>query len=185
MVISEKELSIHFVSARISSHQFLPTPLAHAHNILTVTPGPDERYILENPGAHSDSHPVSNSNSNQGGDGVIETLSLDTDSASANLGKITAYRSGGIAVTTPQSTTDIFYTKDQVDAMIAPLQAQVAVMSLQISALQNASLQVRINGILHPCSRLSFDSGSMSTMYTDSVDHCHVWVTGPPLDPPF
>ena len=38
-----------------------------------------------------------------------------------------------MAVTTPQSTTDIHYTKTEVDAMIASLQAQ-------ITALQQSSL---------------------------------------------
>ena len=57
-------------------------------------------------------------------------------------------------------------------------------MSFQISALQNAQLKVRINGVLQPCARISFDSGTMSTMYTASVDHCRVWVSGPPVDDP-
>ena len=88
--------------------------------------------------------------------------------------------------TTPQSWDDRYYSRVEVDAMIAPLQAQVAVMSLQITALQAAALKVRINGVLEPCSRLSFDSGSVSTMYTDSVGQCHVWVgyVSPPLDSP-
>ncbi len=89
-------------------------------------------------------------------------------------------------MTTPQSWDDRYYTRAEVDALLAPLQAQVAVMSFQIAALQDAALKVRINGVLEPCSRLSFDSGSISTMYTDSVDHCHMWVghVSPPLDSP-
>jgi hypothetical protein len=79
-----------------------------------------------------------------------------------------------------------FYTKNEVDVLLANLTTQIVGLQAQISALQNAALQVRINGVLQPCSRLSFDSGSISTMYTGSVDHCHVWVghVSPPLDPP-
>ena len=111
---------------------------------------------------------------------MLSSLSIDTQTGSANLGKVTGILTDGTAVTTGQSTFDLHPGL----ADFASLQAQVAVLSLQIAAMQSAQLQVRINGVLQPCSRLSFDSGSMSTMYTDSVDHCHVWVTGPPLDPP-
>ena len=114
--------------------------------------------------------------------------SYDVLSGSATLGRITAIRQpGGVVISSPQSTTDIHYTKAQVDAMVAPLQAQLAVMSFQIAALQSAALKVRINGVLQPCSRLSFDSTNLSTMYTASVDHCHVWVSGDagtPVDSP-
>ena len=77
--------------------------------------------------------------------------------------------------------------------MIASLQAQVTVLSLQLSAIQAQQLQVRINGVLQPCARISFDSANLNTVYTASVDHCHVWshyhdasgnIVGVPSDPP-
>ena len=113
---------------------------------------------------------------------------MDFLSDTGHIGAITTL---GVTVTTPQSLDDRSYSRAEVDQLLSPLtsslaslQAQVAVMSFQISAIQSAQLQVRINGVLKPCARLSFDPGSTSTMYTESVDHCHVWVTGPPIDPP-
>ena len=79
-------------------------------------------------------------------------------------------------------------TVDTYNALLASvvsLQTQVAVMSFQITALQNAALHVRDgSGNYQPVSRISFDSGSMSMMYSGGTDHCHVWVTGPPVDDP-
>lgn len=167
---------------QVSVLQFMPTPLAHAYNLLSVTS--DERYVLNSPSDHSGSHPQS---SGSGGSPVLSSLSIDTLTGSANLGKFIGILTDGTAVTSGQSTLDLHPSLTDYNALlasVASLQAQVAVMSFQISALQNSQLQVRINGVLQPCSRLSFDSGSVSTMYTASVDHCHVWTGGVPLDDP-
>lgn len=102
----------------ISTLQLPPTPLAHAYNLLSVTPGPGEHYFLNNPAARSDSHPVSGGSGSGSSDGVIQALSIDPDSAGANTGKITAYISGGVAITTPQSTTDIHYSNTEADALL-------------------------------------------------------------------
>ena len=78
--------------------------------------------------------------SGSGSDGYIASISLDTQ-AGASLGKITAIRQpGGVAVTSPNSTTDIHYTKDEVDAMLASLQAQItALQPLTFKGANNAT----------------------------------------------
>ena len=126
-------------------------------------------------------------------DGYIASIQIDTQ-AGAGLGKITAIRQpGGVAITSPESTTEIHYTRDEIDNLLSPLttqianlQAQVAVMSFQLSTVQGSLPQVRISGILKPLKILSFHSASISEMYTDSSEHGHVWVSHvhPPVDHP-
>ena len=163
----------------VSVVQVVPNP-TNQQNMLLTSFGTGMHW--ENPGAHTAAH----GGMGGSGDGLIGSLDFLSDT-----GHIRAITTTNVTVTTPQSLDDRYYSRNDVDALLLPLttslaslQAQVAVMSLQISAIQSAQLQVRINGVLQPCSRISFDSGSMATMYTDSVDHCHVWVTGPPVDPP-
>ena len=68
--------------------------------------------------------------------GDIASLSIDAQEGSG-LGKITAIRQpGGTPIVTPQSTVDIHYTKSEIDTMLASLQAQVAVMSFQLSSIE-------------------------------------------------
>lgn len=149
----------------ISTLQLLPTPLAHAYNLLSVTPGPNESYFLNNPGAHSNSHPGGSGSGSS--DGVLQTLSIDTGNASANLGKVTAYITGGIAITTPQATTDIHYTKTEVDALLNAITSQHA-MDVSISnglhtlrAQQIAALDARIAALeAIPRLTMKFQGGS-------------------------
>ena len=140
----------------------------------------------ESPATHTAAHGSFGGGS--GGDGLIGSLDFLSET-----GQIRAITTTSVVVTTPQSLDDRYYSRAEVDQLLSPLttslaslQAQVAVMSFQITAIQNAALKVRVAGVLQPRSRLSFDSGSVSTMYTESSDHCHVWVghVSPPLDSP-
>lgn len=162
-------LVLKYMGTPVSTVRFLPDPTN-----IGLLAGDAIGYHIETSTAHG---VHGGQGSGTSSDGYISGLSIDTQ-AGAGLGTITAIRSpDGTAITTAQSTVDIHYTRLQTDALIANLQSQ-------ITALQAALLQVRINGVLQPCSRLSFDSGSVSTMYTAASDHCHVWVTGPPVDSP-
>ena len=140
----------------------------------------------ENPGAHTASH--GNTGGGGSGDGLIASLDFLSDT-----GKIRAITTSQVTVTTPQTLDDRYYTRDSVDNLLSPLttqiaslQAQVAVLSFQLSPVGGKLPQVRISGILKPLKILSFDSASISEMYTDSSEHCHVWVSHvhPPVDHP-
>ena len=93
-------------------------------------------------------------------------------------------------MTTPQSLDDRYVTIDTYNALlasVASLQAQVAAMSFSLANTQANMLQVRDpNGVYQPCSKLSFDSGSLSSMHTPANASHHVWVgsVSPPLDSP-
>lgn len=162
-------LVLKYMGTPVSTCRFLPDPTN-----IGLLAGDAIGYHIETATAHG-VHGGGGSGTTS--DGYISSLNINTQ-AGTGLGKITAIRSpDGTAITSAQSTVDIHHTRDETNTLIADLQAQ-------ITALQAALLQVRINGVLQPCSRLSFDSGSVSTMYTAATDHCHVWTTGPPVDSP-
>ena len=120
---------------------------------------------------------------------MLSSLTLDTQTG-AGLGTIVALLSDGSAVVSGQSTTSIHPTLDQYNALLASvisLQTQVAALSFSLSQTQANQLQVRDpQGVYQPCSKLSFDSGSISTIHTSGTASHHAWVgaVSPPLDPP-
>lgn len=167
----------------VSSVSCVPSPLNQQDMILTSY---GSGMHWENPGAHTASHGITQNSGGGSNDGVLASLDFLSDS-----GKIRVITTTQVTVTTPQTLDDRYYTRDSVDNLLTPLttqiaslQAQVAVMSFQLSTVQGSLPQVRINGVLEPLKRLSFDSASVSTVYTNSLGHVHVWVTGPPVDPP-
>ena len=173
-----------------SEFQFLPSPLNHPQNLLSVSPGPGEVYFLNNPSAHSHLHPNSGGGSG-GADGVLQSLSIDTQAGSAGLGKITGILSNGVGVTTGQSTLDLHPTlndHNSLTASVASLQAQVAGLSIQLSIVQAALPKVRLNPgeTPVPLRIISFDSGSMAEVYDTASGHVHVWTsaTSLPIDSP-
>ena len=173
-----------------SEFQFLPSPLNHPQNLLSVSPGPNEVYFLNNPSAHSHLHPNSRGGSG-GADGVLQSLSIDTQAGSAGLGKITGILSNGVGVTTGQSTLDLHPTlndHNSLTASVASLQAQVAALSIQLSIVQAALPKVRLNPgeTPVPLRIISFDSGSMAEVYDTASGHVHVWTsaTSLPIDSP-
>ena len=173
-----------------SEFQFLPSPLNHPQNLLSVSPGPNEVYFLNNPSAHSHLHPNSGGGSG-GADGVLQSLSIDTQAGSAGLGKITGILSNGVGVTTGQSTLDLHPTLDDHNSLmasVASLQAQVAALSIQLSFVQAALSKVRLNPGESPVPLriISFDSGSMAEVYDTASGHVHVWTsaTSLPIDSP-
>lgn len=128
--------------------------------------------FYQNAGAHTAAHGSGGSSS---GDGLIGSLDFLSDT-----GHLRAITTTGVTVTTPQSLDDRYVTVDTYNALLASvvsLQTQVAVMSFQITALQNAAPHVRdASGAYQPVGRLSVDSGSMAMMYSGGTDHLHVWV---------
>ena len=174
-----------------SEYQFLPSPLNHPQNLLSVSPGPNEVYFLNNPSAHSHLHPNNGGGGGGSADGVLQTLSIDTQAGSAGLGKITGILSSGVGVTTGQSTLDLHPSIDDHNALlasVASLQAQVAALSFQISIVQAALPKVRLNPgeTPVPFRIISFDSGSMAEAYDAALEHVHVWTsaTSLPIDSP-
>ena len=99
----------------------------------------------ENPGAHTASH--GNSEGGGSGDGLIASLDFLSDT-----GKIRAITTSQVTVTTPQSLDDRYHSRDEIDNLLTPLttqiaslQAQVAVLSFQLSIVNGNLPQVRIN----------------------------------------
>ena len=142
---------------------------------------PSGRIFYDNAGSHTASHGITN----QGGtaDGLIASLDFLSDS-----GLIRAITTTGVTITTPQSLDDRFMTRNEINALIAPIQALAAVLSLQISSVQASLPKVRLNPGENPVpfKIISFDSGSMAEVYDTPSQHVHVWAsaTSPPIDSP-
>ena len=108
----------------------------------------------------------------------------------SDTGKLRLIRSDGTVTSSPQSGDGRYGTIDTYNSLLASvvsLQAQVAAMSFSLASTQANMLQVQDpNGVYQPCSKLSFDSGSISTMHTRATGSHHAWVgsVSPPLDPP-
>ena len=173
-----------------SEFRFLPSPINHPQNLLSVSPGPNEIYFPNNPSAHSHLHPNSGGGSG-GADGVLQSLSIDTQAGSPGLGRMTGILSNGVGVTSGQSTLDLHPTLDDHNALlasVASLQAQVATLSFQLSFVQAAQPKVRLNPgeTPVPFRIISFDSGSMAEAYDAALEHVHVRTsaTSLPIDSP-
>ena len=106
----------------------------------------------------------------------------------SDTGKIRSIDSLGGIVTTPQSLDDRYYTRDEVNALLAPIQALSAILSFQLTSVQASLPKVRLNPGESPVpfKIISFDSGSMAEVYDTPSQHVHVWAsaTSPPIDSP-
>ena len=124
---------------------------------------------------------VSSGSGGSGADGTLASMDFLSDT-----GKIRSIDSSGGIVTTPQSVDDRYYTRDEVNALLAPIQALTAVLSFQLSNVQASLPKVRLNPgeIPVPFKIISFDSGSMAEVYDSTLQHVHVWTsaTSPPID---
>ena len=116
-------------------------------------------------------------------DGVVASADFLSDT-----GKLRLITSGGTVITSPQSWDDRYVTIETHNSLLASvvsLQVQVAAMSFSLSSVQASLPKVRRSGVDTPLRLISFDTGSMATMYGPIDDHVHVWAaaTSVPLDP--
>ena len=127
---------------------------------------------------------------------------MDTDSAGANLGKITAIRQpGGVAITSPQSTADIHYTKEEVDALLATINGLITALNASIGAnatyaqglntrlvaVEQAMPTFKFNGgTAVPLLQLQVESGDFpGTAYYTQNGILKVGISTPPDDDPY
>ena len=137
-------------------------------------------YFLNNPSAHSHLHPSSGGGSG-GADGVLQSLSIDTQAGSAGLGKITGILSSGVGMTTGQSTLDIHPTLSDFSnlqssialqnginsglftshaAQIAALQSEIAELTNRVQNLEANALTFKFeNGAIVPLKELQLKTG--------------------------
>lgn len=191
-----------------SEFQFLPTPVAHAHNLLSVTPGPapNEFYFLNNPSGHSFAHPAGSGSGSA--DGVISSLSLDTQTTSPNFGMLTAIRSDGVAVSSTQKTTDIHPTLADFTSLqstitlqnainsglftlhasqIGALQSDLAALTARVAQLEADAVTFKFNGgTAVPLKQLQLRSGDFpGTAYYNTSGILMASITTPPLQNPY
>ena len=182
----------------MSASQWLPTPVNHPRNLLSVSPASlpgagDNVYFLENASAHSQFHPSGGGGGSGSADGVLQTLSLDIQTGSATLGRLTEILSNGAGVTTAQSTLDLHPSLDDFSNLqssialqtginnglftshagqIAALQSEIAALSARVQNLEANALTFKFeNGAIVPVSQLQLKTGHFpgSAYYPNSA----------------
>ena len=79
-------------------------------------------------------------------------------------------------------------TRNEINALVGPIQALTAVLSFQLTSVQASLPKVRLSPGQAPVpfKIISFDSGSMAEVYDTTTQHVPVWAsaTSPPIDSP-